>query len=143
MAYFCCMIDLVQKFYNRYRNLILYCIIGCAGASLDFCLFTCLTIYGHLHYQIANIISISSGIILNFFLNYYFNFKIKNKLLLRLLSFYLVGLLGLGFSCAILWLFVNCCNLNVILAKIGTIFFVTILQYTLNKLISFRKTEND
>ncbi len=132
----------IYNIYKKYRNLILYCLIGCVGASLDFCVFSCLTVFGGIHYQTANVISISVGIITNFFLNYYFNFKSKNKLLLRFISFYLVGMLGLGISCALLWFLIDCCKINVICAKIGTIVLVTIIQYTLNKLISFRKDKH-
>ena len=117
--------------------------IGCVGAGLDFCLFSALTIWGGLHHQIANIISISLGIVTNFFLNYSFNFKSRGKLLLRLLSFYLVGLSGLGLSAVLLWLFIDRLGMAAMVSKIATIFFVTVMQYTLNKTISFRKGKND
>lgn len=134
---------LIKNLYVKHRNLLLYCMIGCIGASLDFLFFSALTIWGGLHHQIANIISISIGIITNFFLNYFFNFKSSGRLLLRLLSFYLVGLSGLGFSAVLLWLFIDRLGISITVSKIATIFFVTIVQYTLNKTISFRKAKND
>jgi len=135
--------SLIVRLFNRYRNLILYCMIGCVGASLDFGIFSFLTLGCALHHQLANIISISCGIITNFFLNYFFNFKSNGKILLRLLSFYLVGLTGLGLSALLLWLFIDRFGIAVLPAKFGTIFFVTVMQYTLNKMISFRKGKND
>ena len=134
----------LRDLYARHRNLLLYCMIGCVGAGLDFCIFSALTACVGVHHQIANIISISAGIVTNFFLNYFFNFKNRGKLLLRLFSFYLVGLSGLGLSAALLWLFIDRMGIPAIASKIGTIFFVTVMQYTLNKTISFRKArEND
>lgn len=133
----------IKNLYIKHRNLLLYCMIGCVGASLDFLFFSALTIWGGLHHQIANIISISIGIITNFFLNYFFNFKSRGKLLLRLFSFYLVGLSGMGLSAALLWLFIDRLGISIVVSKIATIFFVTIMQYTLNKAISFRRGKND
>lgn len=134
---------LIENLYARHRNLFLYCMIGCVGAGLDFCIFSLLTGCCGVHHQGANIISISVGIVTNFFLNYFLNFKNRGKILLRLFSFYLVGLFGLGLSAALLWFFIDRLKISVIVSKIGTIFFVTVMQYTLNKTISFRKTKND
>ena len=130
---------LLNQLYARHRNLLLYCIIGCVGATLDFVIFSALTTLANIYHQTANFISVSAGIIVNFFLNYHFNFKSSGKLLSRLFSFYLIGLLGLGFSAALLWIFIDRLAIPVAPAKIVTIFFVTMLQYTLNKYISFKK----
>lgn len=128
-------------FYNKYRNLILYCLIGCVGASLDFCIFSLLVCCNFAHPQYVNIVSVSSGIITNFFLNYYFNFRSAGHLFFRLACFYLIGLFGLALSAFFLWLFITFLNMSAIAAKLCTIFFVTATQYTLNKLISFRKSK--
>ena len=133
----------IKKLCARHRNLLLYCMIGCVGASLDFCIFSTLTKWGGVHHQIANIFSISAGIVTNFFLNYFFNFKSRGNLLLRLFCFYLVGLSGLGLSAILLWLFIDRLGISIIVSKIGTIFVVTAMQYTLNKAISFRKGKDD
>ena len=82
------MIELLKNLYKIHRNLILYCMIGCVGASLDFCIFSILVYHNLLPVQIVNIISVSTGINVNFFLNYFFNFRSQGKLLLRWLSFY-------------------------------------------------------
>lgn len=131
--------ELINTFYRKYHNFFLYCAIGCVGASLDFCIFAFLTITVGLYHLTANAISISVGIVTNFFLNYFLNFKNKGKLWLRLLSFYLIGLLGLGLSSLLLWFFIDHLGMSAVASKLGTIIFVTVLQYTLNKAISFRK----
>lgn len=125
--------------YQKHSNLILYCIIGCSGAGLDFILYTLLTSYADIHYQTANILSCSCGIINNFILNYFFNFKTRSYFWLRMLSFYCVGLTGLGISSLLLYLLVDCMDINIIASKLTTIVLVVIFQYSFNKYISFRK----
>ena len=71
-----------MRLLNRYRELILYCLIGCTGATLDFVIYAVLTEWAGLHYQLANFISISFGIVNNFFWNYFFNFKTHDHLVM-------------------------------------------------------------
>ena len=131
---------LPMRLLNRYRELILYCLIGCTGATLDFVIYAVLTEWAGLHYQLANFISISFGIVNNFFWNYFFNFKTHDHLLVRLASFYCVGMFGWSLSAGCLWLFIEQLHLNVLVAKLGTIAFVTIVQFCLNKFITFKRT---
>lgn len=131
---------LPMRLLNRYRELILYCLIGCTGATLDFVIYAVLTEWVGLHYQLANFISISFGIVNNFFWNYFFNFKTHDHLLVRLASFYCVGMFGWSLSAGCLWLFIEQLRLNVLVAKLGTIAFVTIVQFCLNKFITFKRT---
>ena len=92
-----------------------------------------------MHYQLANFLSVSFGIINNFLLNRQFNFKTKDKLIKRLASFYSVGMFGWALSAGCLWLFIEVMSLNALVAKLGTIFIATIVQFCLNKFITFRK----
>lgn len=124
---------------ERQRQLIIYCLIGCTGATLDFAVYALLTHVAGLHYQLANFLSVSFGIINNFVLNRQFNFKTKDKTLARLCSFYAVGMFGWALSAGCLWLFIEKMEMNALVAKLGTIFFVTVVQFCLNKFITFRK----
>ena len=129
----------IKLLFAKYRQLIVYCIIGCTGAALDFVVYALLTGCVGLHYQLANFLSVSFGIINNFFLNRQFNFKTKDKMLKRFISFYAVGMFGWALSAGCLWLFIEEVGLNALVAKLGTIFFVTVVQFCLNKFITFRK----
>ena len=126
----------------RYQLFIRYCLIGVSGASLDFIVFTLLIKNSVIFYQYANILSVTIGITNNFFLNVFFNFKKYDKLLFRFACFYSVGILGLGLSACLLFLFIDKLNYNVYISKFFTIFFVTVFQYTLNKLVSFKTYKN-
>ena len=128
---------------GRYRELVVYCIIGCTGAGLDFVVYAVLTSYAGMHYQLANFLSVSFGIVNNFFWNYFFNFKTKDRMLIRLGSFYAVGMFGCALSAGCLWLLIEKVGLCSLISKLATIFIVTVVQFCLNKYITFRKgTEN-
>ena len=133
---------MIYKILNKYRELILYCLIGCIGAGLDFITYVSLTGQFCIHYQLANFISVSLGIINNFFLNCFFNFKAKDKILIRFVCFYVVGIFGWILSALCLWICIEQFGINIIISKLGTILFVTLLQFCLNKFISFRKTNS-
>ena len=60
--------ELIKALYSKFRNLILYGIIGCCTASLDFLIFTGLTQWISIHYIVANVISCSTGILCSFLL---------------------------------------------------------------------------
>lgn len=130
--------DRVIALFNRFRNLILYGIIGGFCAFLDFCIYILLCHFEVLPYLWANVISTHIGIITSFFLNRSLNFKVKDKVPQRFLSFYLVGLTGLGLSSLMLWLMVDMAAWNEVVGKLITIVFVALVQYTLNKYVTFK-----
>ncbi|MGN0186569.1 MAG: GtrA family protein, partial [Paludibacteraceae bacterium] len=88
----------ISALYAHFRNLILYALIGGFCSALDFAVFTLLCHFGWQPYLWANVISIHCGIFCSFFLNCSFNFKVRDKTPQRFLSFYAIGLMGLGIS---------------------------------------------
>src|SRR5208283_5064195 len=84
----------VKGIFSRNRQLILYCVIGAGGVTLDFLVYSVLIKTATLDYQAANAVGYSSGTLLSFFLNAHLNFKTRDWLALRLLSFCVVALLG-------------------------------------------------
>ena len=130
---------LASGLWAKYREFVVYCVIGVCGVTLDGVVFAALTYGCGWHYQAANAVSVSCGICNNFFLNAFFNFRRTDRLWLRFLSFYGVGLTGLGVSAALLWFFVAWLGWDELIAKVVIIFVVTVLQFTLNKCVTFRK----
>lgn len=131
--------ELIRVDVNNLWCFIKYGFIGVSGATLDFLIFTLLTRVFTVNYLIANIFSVSIGIINNFILNAFLNFKVKDKLLKRFFKFYSIGLLGLGISSGLLFLMVSFFGVDELVSKFSTIVVVTIVQYSLNKKISFKK----
>lgn len=131
---------LIVALYQKFRNLILYGVIGCFTATLDFVVFTILSRYAGLHYQLANCISVLVGITASFFLNRTYNFKVKDKTVRRFSFFLTVGLCGLMLSNIILWVGIDKMGENSSVVKLLSIVLVVFFQFLLNKYITFRVT---
>ena len=121
----------------KYRELILYGIIGGLCASLDFGVYSLLSLW--IPFLWANIISVHCGIFCSFVLNRNYNFKVKDNTGKRFISFYLVGLAGLGLSELLIYLLTDQLRWNHLIAKLLTIVVVALFQFCLNKLITFNR----
>ncbi|MCK9641680.1 MAG: GtrA family protein [Prolixibacteraceae bacterium] len=117
-------------------HFIKYALIGLTGVALDFIVYSILIKVFNVNFLTANFIAISFGIINNFVLNTLFNFKTKNKIFVRFVSFYAVGLLGLLLSEILLIIFVLIID-SPIIAKVLTLPIVLVFQYGFNKYFSF------
>jgi len=108
----------MKKLLLQKRQFLLYCVIGSLGSTLDFCIYSQLVHSGLAHYQAANAVGYASGTLLSFTLNAWLNFRITDLL------YVLIGAWGL----------------NKYAAKLAALGVIVILQYNLNRLVSFRKT---
>lgn len=133
---------MIKEVYQRFRNLILYGLIGGCCAALDFGIYSYMCYWDIMPYLWANIISIHVGIFMSFILNRSFNFKVKDKTTQRFLSFYAVGLTGLGISELMLYLMVTLGGMNELLCKLISIVVVALIQFLLNKYITFKQNSN-
>jgi len=133
------LIERVKKLILKKKQFILYSIIGFSGAFIDFVVFIVLIKVFSLNTIIANAISISLGITNNFILNSIFNFKVKDKLKQRFIKFYLIGLFGFFISSLIIYILKEVLGVDPIISKLCSIVIVVILQYSLNKRITFKK----
>ncbi len=70
---------------SKRRQFITYALIGLVGVSIDLVSFGLFTESLGWHYQLANAVSTSLGILTNFIMNVRFNFKVKDRLLIRFL----------------------------------------------------------
>lgn len=129
----------IHKLYAKFRNIILYGIIGGCCAALDFGIYSVLCCYNILPFLWANVISIHVGIFTSFILNRSLNFKVKDKAAIRFLSFYTVGLTGLGISELLLWLMVALAGWNELVCKLLSVVVVALIQFFLNKYLTFRR----
>lgn len=116
-----------------------YCMIAAVGGILDLLLFIVLHTYTDVHIQLANLISMFTGITTNFILNYHFNFKAHSKFFRRYFSFLAIGALGFLIVALLVFIFVQSIGWNAIFVKVGATMFATVIQYFLNRYISFRR----
>jgi len=124
----------------RQKQFLLYCAIGASGVTLEFGLDALLIHSGLLDYRPANATGYASGTLLSFILNARFNFRVTDKLALRLACFLGVALLGWWVSDTLLRVLIGGYGVNKYLAKLPVLAVVVLLQYNLNRRLSFRKT---
>ena len=129
----------ISRLYSQFRNLILYGIIGGISSGLDFVVYTLLVNLAGVHYLMANICSVLLGITTSFTLNRHYNFKVKDKAKQRFAIFLFVGLSGLLLSSLILFICIQLLKLDELLSKLLSIVFVVIMQFVVNKNITFKK----
>ena len=131
--------NMLSRLYQRFRNLILYGIIGSFTSALDFAVFTMLSKYIGIHYIVANCISVLIGISTSFALNRSINFKVKDKTGKRFLIFLTVGLCGLLLSNVILYVGIDMLSGDELIVKLASIVWVVGFQFILNKFITFKE----
>lgn len=131
----------IPRFLVPYRSLILYGIIGSFSASMDFMVYTLLVHYVELHYLVSNCFSVFVGMVISFLLNRQYNFRVRDRILKRFVIFIVVGLSGLAASNAILWVCIEHLGIQSILAKLLSVGLVVLIQYFLNKTITFQVKE--
>lgn len=127
--------NLIKK-YPIIREMFLYGIIGGTSSMIDAILFVLLRKIG-LHIYLSNFISINVGITISFVLNTFFNFKKKDNIKKRAFSFFSIGYVGLLISLLIMYVFVTKMHCNEVIVKLFSIVFVAMVQFVLNKLITY------
>lgn len=145
----------VKNLIAQKRSFVLYILIGFTGLTLDLISFIIMVRIFHINEFIANPISMSVGIINNFFINAFFNFKKTDRLIVRFFSFYTVGIVGIIVGNTFLWFFNGVvgefvsafltwlspvvAQYQLELVKAVSIVFIAIMQYILNKRFSFKQ----
>lgn len=135
--------EAIIGFYSKFRNLILYGLIGSCTATLDFLIFTGLTQLASVRYIVANVISCGTGILCSFLLNRKYNFQVTDHTFRRMIIFFAVGVFGLLLSSLLLHFCIEDLKWNELFSKVASIVIVVIIQFLLNKYISFRESKND
>ena len=129
--------QLCSKQYQRHRNFILYGVIGCFTTAFDVALFH-LLLYCDLHELIANTISYQAAMVVSFFLNREFNFKVKDKVWQRFLSFFIVNLIGYAFSQLLVFLFITKLDMPNFIGKVLATILAAICQFLFIKHLTFK-----
>ena len=118
-----------------FKLLIRYFFIGILAAIIE--LFTFSLFIKYINYVIANSIAYGFGVLSSFTLNRLFNFKIKDKTLIRFGRFLIVNICGLLLSNFILFYFSGV--MPYIELKILSMPIVIFFQFTMNYFWTFKK----
>lgn len=119
------------------RQFLVYSICGGTGVLTDLSLFSLLFFSG-LGYQAANLAGYFAGTLVSFALNRRFTFQTYDNTLRRMGLFFGAAAIGYAMSMLLLWTFVEKAGLHPVVAKLATLFFVLILQFTINRAVTFR-----
>ena len=123
-------------------QLVKYVLIGVLGLVVDFGIYTILTHF-KMNVEIANIISSTCGIINNFLWNSYTNFKVHDRMILRFISYFIVGQITTVFTTISLFVFVTKLGYPHLMVKIVATFVATLIQFVINKVVTFRKAKKE
>ncbi|MFD5631739.1 GtrA family protein [Streptomyces sp. NPDC127072] len=119
------------------RQLLRYSLIGGSGLALDLVVFLLLHNLAGMDEQFANAISTTLGIANNFVLNALFTFERRDRIVLRFLRFYAVGLTGIALTNLLFLVLTDALGIDANLVKVGSLPLVLALQFALNKKWSF------
>ncbi len=114
----------------------LYCLCGGMGVSTDYIVFY-LSVMSGIWYQGANSLGYLAGTLVSFSLNRIFTFGMRDRVLQRLALFLTVASVGFAASALLLWWLVEVINLDARIAKLITLPMVVVLQFFLNRRITF------
>lgn len=122
-------------------QLVKYGLIGVLGLVVDFGIYSILALWLKINPELANFISSSCGLINNFFWNSYTNFKVHDHMWRRFIEYYIVGQITTLFTTACIFIFVTLLHQNSMLVKAISTLIATLLQFGVNKEITFRKSQ--
>lgn len=122
------------------KKLLLYGVFGSFCAGIDVISFHFIIGFG-LHYQLANTLGYTLGTLISFLLNRSFTFKVTDAIGYRLSSFLGVAAVGYLFSSAFLFVAIQVYGMDADFTKVASLPFVLVIQFTLNKLITFRESK--
>ena len=111
--------------------------MGVVGLVVDMGLFYVFYEVVHINYILSNLMSSSLAVVNNFILNSIFTFKVKDKLIYRFISFYSIALAGMAVSSGMLAVLIDGLHWNSMISKAIAVFFVALIQYYVNKKLTF------
>mgnify|MGYP001218790603 CR=1 FL=1 len=141
------------------RELIKYSIVGVIGLVIDMGIYYLLVPKLNVHYPfsylisgllagnmsikmidilISNTISQTLAVVNNFVVNSYFTFKVTDRKLKRVFTFVSIAIGGMCISSMLLTLFIGVWGLNEMLAKAISIVIVAMIQFVINKFVTFK-----
>jgi putative flippase GtrA len=125
--------------YEKYGQIIKFAIAGASGAVVELGLYTLLVSFFSVHYLTANILSIITGILVNYLISQKWVFESgRYQPRAEFLAFCVVSAITIAFNQTIVWLLVDYAELHNVLAKIMAILTVAIFNFFAKKYLVFK-----
>lgn len=121
---------------------ILYCLCGGIGVASDYLIY-CIALQLDIWYQVSNILGYLSGTVVSFLLNRKITFGVNDQFVRRFVMFLGVALVGFSVSAVLLWVLVDYLFIEPKFAKILTLPAVVVIQFALNRRITFAKNSSN
>lgn len=127
---------------NGFLQFFRYVFVGGLATIVDLGLLFLLTDLVHIYHLLSAIIAFLAGLITNFFLSKLLVFKANEARvspIIEFIGYALIGLIGLGITELIMFLFTNCLNIHYMISKIIATVIVLAWNYISRKLIVYKK----
>jgi putative flippase GtrA len=128
--------NVFAKLWIKYLPFIKFCLVGVTNVVISYTAYFILLKLG-LYYLLASTIAYIVGILNGYIWSSKFVFK-KNKSINNMMKFFIVYISALFINLGIIYICVDCYNMNKLIAPIIAIGVGTIYNYTLNKIWTFR-----
>ena len=126
-------------FYQNNRHFFLYGFIGISAVCVDYLMFLFFFNTLKISAVISTVLSVSVATLYSFLVNAHFNFRVKDRIFLRMISFVIVSAIGMSLSVVIIFLLHDILYWNGNIAKAVSLPPIVMMQYFLNRHISFKK----
>ena len=132
-----------KKIWERLREMIAYVVVGVMTTSISLGVYYLFLYAFQVNYQISNVISWISAVTFAFFMNRKFVFRSDGNIPKQIVLFFGVRLFALAVEQLSLTLAVEVIGFGKGISKIGVQAIVMVVNYTLSKLIVFRKKKKE
>jgi putative flippase GtrA len=122
---------------TAHPQFLLYLVIGGSATGIDVAVYAVLTAIADTSPLIANTISVGIAIVYSYLINAFLNFRVRDRLFLRLVSFVVVCVGGYFISTTMIWFLTDVWLLGPLISKVLTLPVVIVFQYCLNKRVTF------
>lgn len=127
----------IVSLYKKYRNFILYALFGAAAAVIDYVI-SAILIHFAVFYkpEICSLIGNVCGFIFTFMTNTLVNFKKRSEYMKTFASYAAICIAGSLISTLLIHLLKS--SMNIYVLKFVVMIFVCLLQYFLNRTITYK-----
>lgn len=123
---------------DELKSFVLYTLIGSIAVAFDNIIFNLLRIV-NLNVYVTNFIAVNCGLTISFICNTFVNFKTKDNLFHRVLSFFTIGYAGMILSMISLHYGVILIGIREWIIKLISTGISGMVQFGFNKIITFRE----